>query len=195
MLIALSNHPFGWDLLPLIIPLTKEEILSYTIQKGQGVEDLTAYLDSLRWPGILRKLAEIRLKEIRPLLEEVLTLNEPTLRILADPRGFFGIQNSLRAHKKTVDYFIKTINQNSPPHVTRAMTAYISFGLEQYQWAIQNTDFAECEKKVANFGEKVDERRGEADVAMLMRAEHLADSLIELIKVLRDQTMPENESV
>lgn len=192
MLIALSRHPFEWDVIPLIIPLTREVVLSLTVYKGQCVEDLAAYLDSLYCPGILRKLAEIRLKEISPLLEEVLILDELTRRILADPRRFFNTKDTEEARGKAVDRFIQVVNKHSPQHVIRAMMAYINFGLEEYQEAISQADFAQCEKEVTNFGDKIGERGDEADEAMLRRAEHLAKLLIDLVEGLRRVGQPEN---
>lgn len=151
------------------------------IRGATGVEVLALYLDVSGFEGIFGKLASRYVMECRPLLGEALPLTAENLRVLEDPRAFFDTADDREASQKISEHFISFVNKDSPQHVIRAMIAHIEMGLGCSVEAINAAGFAQNEKSVENFGEKLyTPNNQEAEQAMLNTELRKAVILIEL---------------
>lgn len=149
---------------------------------AHGVDVLAAYLESLGYEGMFKRLCERYLLEIRPLLEEVLPIESDVVEVLSNPRAFFSVTDDDEVRRLAVERFRDKINAQSPEHVKRAIVAHVEFGLGNYVAALSHAEYAHHEKYVSNFGEELARPESEIiQVEMLGVERRKAAILIELL--------------
>jgi hypothetical protein len=150
-----------WVDLPAKPDLSAEDIVRETVFSTEavygatGVEVLARYLEIMGYDGIFKRLVEAYMIEIRPILEEALPYAGDTMRILSDPRGFFGTDDDQEVRARATERFSDHVNRNSPQHVIRAMIAHVEFGLGNFVTALREAEYAHHEMFVPNFGQEI----------------------------------------
>lgn len=190
IMILISGGAVNWHNLASVINLTGKDVYEVAMRKSAsptgrlGVDELAEYLEG-RFPGILPAFSRDCVNKSKPYLEEVMPFDSDTENALLRSREVLGLTDPNEIIDRLTSRFDLWVNARSPRHVVRAMMGHIEYGIGNYRVAITEAGFAHCEKTVADFGDKLEQRDPEAVEAMLSVERNESNVLAGMIRDFR----------